>query len=159
MNNIMVAFEKALAGSAQAQRSYIQQLLPGASQPESSAAHDGERAADEKVYDRYLIRSDAKAQKIEQFFGSSVSKSYSASQSSSQSDAEMHDDEPREAAAEDASDAVLDECNTSERLDDTSESVLDPIPRSQHSQINDSLNDTIQLVSNYDRFRVNRRVK
>lgn len=170
MNNIRVAFETALASSARAQKAYIQQLLPGASEPNSSAAGDDDRLKDEKVHDRYLIRSDAKAQKIEQFFGSSMLKS--SSQSSSQSDAPTDD----QSTAPDP-----DEQDASENLDDTSESVLEPIPHSttddridtadisfssiadsqmqssQQSVISSTLDDTIQRVSNYDRFRIVRR--
>lgn len=181
MDHIRVCFEKALALSMPAQRAYIQQLLPGAPQPDLISG-DSERSADDRVYDRYLIRSDAKAQKIEQFFGSSVlipavSSQSNMSTTSSQQGIPVLDDQSNQFES-DPSDTL----NRSLRHNETSESVLDPIPSTStdaHADtytvgedtftdnaitasqniINSSLNETIQKATNHDRFRVTRRIK
>lgn len=113
MANIRRAFEKELTHSNQARKFYIQQLLPGASDPllnlsEDSDDGDGNQTKESKdksnkpVYDRYLVRSDFKEQKLQKFFGNSMPKSMLlSSQSSTQSTSSMEtNSEPSEMNSE-----------------------------------------------------------
>lgn len=70
MDKIKITFENALANSRKAKIFYTQQLLPGASNPLLTEENNEEsNISSDKVYDRYLVRSDFKEQKLEKFFG------------------------------------------------------------------------------------------
>lgn len=170
MDKIKVAFENALAGSNQAKKFYIQQLLPGATDPLSKedGEDDGSTQKEKAVYDRYLVRSDFKEQKLEKFFG--MADLISASQL-------------------DTAEPVQDPMSQSiSNFDETADSILEPIPmdvqtsqksssetddgREDASQSSSSqsltpnpawrtslLDDTIRMASSHNPFRVTRRKK
>lgn len=75
VDRIRAAFEDKLVGSNETRELYTQQLLPGASNPTLDANESQvAKGKETKVYAKDIIRSDSKEQKLEKFFGASVSK-------------------------------------------------------------------------------------
>lgn len=76
VDRIRVAFESKLVGSNETREVYIQQLLPGASNPalDSSNGDQFSQGKDSKVYAKDIVRSDSKEQKLEKFFGKAIAK-------------------------------------------------------------------------------------
>lgn len=72
VDQIKQAFEQKLLGSNDTREFYTQQLLPGASDPNtSSSTQELGQSKEAKVYPKDMVRSDAKEQKLEKFFGQS----------------------------------------------------------------------------------------
>lgn len=72
--------EEKLLGQNESRKYYTQTRLPGA--PERTTSNESIQsstssstaASNEKVYDRYLVRTDSKMQKLEKFFGNTTTK-------------------------------------------------------------------------------------
>lgn len=171
MDHIKKAFEKDLASNAEARKLYVQQLLPGATDPSQSFSEDDENKS-QKVYDRYLVRSDFKEQKLEQFYGSSFTKSVVVEQFGKSSSTDHS-----KAVDKDEQAAIIDDLTfnsstqSSEKIepdDPDSDAVMHSSPAEQTKPIlfasqeigrNDTLNETIQTLSSHKPFRVSKREK
>lgn len=171
MDHIKKAFEKELASNVEARKLYVQQLMPGASDPSQSFSDDDENKS-QKVYDRYLVRSDFKEQKLELFYGSSFTKSVkiekiekqSSTDQSSSIDKDEHGasiDDSKLNLSQKMSEQSSGECNDSDVLmsSQSTEHTNTIWFGSQEIAINASLNETIHSVSCHHPFRVTKREK
>lgn len=70
VEKIKEALEEKLLGSNDSRKLYTQSLLPGASQPNIKESELD--TSKEKVYDKNLVRTDFKEQKIQKFFQNSI---------------------------------------------------------------------------------------
>lgn len=86
VEKIKQTFEAKLVGSNETRSLYTQQLLPGAAEPlaNTSLDPDTDASKETRVYAKDMVRSDAKEQKLEKFFGQSFT--VSASQKSAAAD-------------------------------------------------------------------------
>lgn len=84
VERIKRVIEETLLGQNESRKYYTQTLLPGASEPaansdanqsSSSAAAAVAVSNDKVVYDKYLVRTDSKLQKLEKFYGNATLKS------------------------------------------------------------------------------------
>lgn len=73
IEKIKQAFEAKLVGCNETRNLYTQQLIPGASDPLANTSIDPDAGAtkETRIYAKDMVRSDAKEQKLEKFFGQS----------------------------------------------------------------------------------------
>lgn len=79
VEKIKQTFEEKLVGCNETRSLYTQQLLPGATEPlaNTSLDPDTDASKETRVYAKDMVRSDAKEQKLEKFFGQSFTVSTS----------------------------------------------------------------------------------
>lgn len=79
VERIKEIFESKLIGCNETRNLYTQQLIPGANAPSENASQNTTDATKEnRVYAKDMVRSDAKEQKLEKFFGQSFTASSQA---------------------------------------------------------------------------------
>lgn len=69
VEEIRIAMEKKLFDCNETRELYTQQLLPGASDPLTSTPLNSSVNESSRIYAKDIIRSDAREQKLEKFFG------------------------------------------------------------------------------------------
>lgn len=86
IDKIRIAMEEKLFGSNDTRELYTQQLLPGASDPlTNTSINSNLNETTTRIYAKDIIRSDAKEQKLEKFFGKTILISSKPSTSSQES--------------------------------------------------------------------------
>lgn len=76
ITKIREAFEEKLVGANETRTLYMQQLLPGASDPTiDDDEYNTSQSKDAKIYAKDMVRVDTKEQKLDKFFGHRVNAS------------------------------------------------------------------------------------